>query len=257
MFGIGGSYSSAKSQSSSFGVSQSQSAQGSQQTSGQSIAYDELFRSLFGDASGATANAAAMAPALTGQAAQLFSGGVDFLGQLQGNPGSDYLASRVNGPDDAEAAQLDALKSGLGDLFRDELNPAITDAGVASGTLGGGRQGVAQGVAAGKIAQQYQTGAAQIMANSQAARDAAATNLNNSSIAAAGTGLGSLGSLFSLLQSGANAGIAPYLMLAQIMGGPTTLTQSQGTSFGDSSSSSYDSSQSSSSSHSTSLNFGM
>jgi hypothetical protein len=221
--GVSSGFNSSNSDSSSTSLSSGQS------TSTQSIAFDQLFQQLFGNASNAAAQAAGATPALSGDAAQLFSGGLDFLNQLTANPGSDYLTGRVTGPDTAEAAQLDALKSGLGDLFKTQIDPSIVSHGVGAGTFGSARGGVAEGVAAGKIAQQFQQGAATIMSNSQNARDAAAESLNNSSIAGAGTGLGALGSLYGIAANGANAGLAPYLQLAQIMGGPTTLTNSQST----------------------------
>jgi hypothetical protein len=192
-----------KSQQGSTSSGSSSSTGSSQSSSDQSIAFSDLFQKLFGGASAAAQGVDT--GALSGQAAQLFSGGTQFLDQLQDNG-------------DTQQTQLDALQSGLENLYNNTLNPGITDAAVGGGTLGGARQGVAQGVAEGQIAQQFQQGAATIMANNRTA-----------DINAAGVGLNSLPGLYSLALSGANAGLAPYLTLAQIMGGPTTLTSSQST----------------------------
>jgi len=201
-----------------------------QSTSTQSIAFEDLLRSLFGGATDATAAAVANAPLFQGEAAQLFSGGLGFLDQLQQPAGADYLRSRITGPDAAADAQIGALGANLGKFFDERLMPAITSRGVATGTLGGSRQGVSIGRAAGEVGTAYSTGVAQILANSQSARDAAAQGLNASSINAAGTGLNALPSLLGLAGAGFNAGLSPYTTLAGILGGPTVLTQGQSTS---------------------------
>lgn len=247
LFSFGKSKNSAQSTSSNFGygydgsssfsdsLSQARSVTGGQSTSAQSIAFEDLYQKLFGSATGAAASAAEAAPILQGQAAQLFSGGVDFLAQLQGGPGTDALAARI-GDTSARDAQLEALQAGLGDLFNEELNPAITGRAVAAGQLGGGRQGVAQAQAAKAIAGQYAQGASSIIASDQAQRDQAATSLAGLQQGGAAAGLSALPGLFGVGQGAAMAGLAPYEALAQILGGPTVLTQGQSTQFGQSSS---------------------
>lgn len=231
-FGGGGSNQSSQSTSSQestqASVSGSQSVGMSQQASNQSIAFQDLFASLFGKASGATDIAAQQVPGLQDAASQLFSGGINFLGQLGGNAGTDYLNNRVTGPDQAAQAQIGALGQSLGDFFNEKLLPGITGSSVATGTLGGSRQAVAQSLAAKQVAGQFTSGAAQIFGQSQAQRDAAATALGAQTTQNAATGISSLGSLFGLAQGGANAGLSPYMALAQILGGPTVLTQSEG-----------------------------
>ena len=217
-------------------LSQSRSSSGGQSTSAQGIAFQDLFAQLFGNASGAAGQAAEAAPILQGQAAQLFSGGVDFLSQLQnGGAGEAALTSRI-GDTSARDAQLEALQSGLGDLFSEELNPAITGRAVAAGQLGGGRQGVAQGQAAKAIASQYAQGASSIIASDQAQRDQAAAQLASLQQGGAAAGLSALPGLMGIGQAGSMAGLAPYEALAGILGGPTVLTQGQSSQFGESSS---------------------
>jgi hypothetical protein len=281
LFGIGGSYSHSSNQSSSLGQSlginqssslsgsQSTSQSGSQQTSSQSLAFAPLYAALYGSAAGAAGQAADLVPGLQGAAQQLFSGGTQFLQDLGGNAGTDYLTQRVTGPDQAAQAQIGALGSNLGDFFNEQLMPGITANGVNTGGLGNSRDAVARSLAAKQVSGQFAQGAATILGNSQAQRDQAASTLGAQKLQASQTGLSSLGGLFQLLQGGAQAGLAPYQALAQIMGGPTALTQSQGTSqasaediaqaisnsFGFDTS--YNTSQSTGSSHSTSLNAGV
>jgi hypothetical protein len=241
-FGIGGSV--AKNQSSSQStsgsnslsqsLSQSQSTQGSVQQSSQSIAFAPLFAALYGNAGSAAANAADAVPGLQGAAQQLFTGGSKFLDTLQGNPGTDYLTSRVTGPDEAAQAQIGALGSSLGDFFNEQLLPGITSTGVSTGGYGNSRDAVARSLAAKQVAGQFSQGAAQILSTSQGQRDQAATALGAQTGQNAATGLSALNPLFSLLQGGANAGLAPLQQLAAIMGGPTTLSTSSGSSYGQS-----------------------
>lgn len=191
----------------------------------QGLAFEDLFKQLYGGAGAAAAGVDT--GAIAGAAKQLFSGGVDFLGQLQGGAGTDYLASRVTGPDEAANAELGALKTSLGDFFSEQLVPGITSEGVSTGTLGGSRDAIARAQAAKAVAGQFSQGAAQILSGSQAQRDQAATQLAGIQGQNAATGLSALSSLYGLAQGGAYAGLSPYEALAQIMGGPTVLSTSQ------------------------------
>lgn len=65
-------------------------------------------------------------------------------------------------------AQGRSLQSGLGEMFREELNPAIRGNAIAAGGFGGGRQGVAQGQAVGELADAYTQGLGDITANANA-----------------------------------------------------------------------------------------
>jgi hypothetical protein len=213
--------------SSSFSDSLAQSLSESQGTSTQAVWNADLLQQLYSGALGAAGNV--NTGLFQGQAQQLYQSGMGILDSLGVGAGDDYLQSRLTDTS-ARDAQLGALKTGLGDLFRDELNPAITGRAVATGTLGGGRQGVAQGAAANAIAKQYATGAADIIGRDQLARDAAAGMLNQSQINRATAGTSALGSILETASAGLGAPLSPYSALSGILGGPTVLTQSQQTS---------------------------
>lgn len=241
MFGFGGSKTESSSQSSSLGlgygyqgslsesISGGSSVSGGQSTSTQGLAFEDIFAKLYG---GASTAAAALDPSLlTSQANMLFGSGTNFLNSLGGGVDSDYLRSRVAGESPVLQEQIDALGADIGKFFREQVNPAITSEAVAGGALGGGRQGVAQGMAAEAAAEEFQRGALGLRAADIAARDAAAGTLGQQRIAAAGTGLASLPGLGGIAQLGFGAELAPYQALASILGGPTTLTQSQSSQF--------------------------
>jgi hypothetical protein len=241
-FGLSGSSSKSRSASSSqaYGYSGSEArslseslsrgVSGSQATTTQGLAFEDIFASLYGGANAAATSALNAVPQLQSQAATLFSGGQNFLDELQGGPGADYLARRLEGPGLADE-QIGLLGEDLGRFLREEINPAITSQGVATGTLGGGRQGVAQGQAASAIAREFQTGAVGIRQAEQGERDELASRQAEIQRANAATGLDSLSGLYGIAQGGALAGLDPYAALSQILGGPTTLTESQSTSF--------------------------
>lgn len=243
-FGLSTSFSDSLSQSLSQGTSYAQGTSGSQGTSfssglstsqgasTQSIAFEELFRQLFGGATNAAAKAAQLVPALTGQAASLFDAGGQFLQQLQGGTGTDYLANRLTSPSSVVNEQIGLLGEDIGAFLRNEINPTLVSNAIKAGGLGGGRQGVAQGIASQAALQQFQRGAAGIRAQDQAQRDAIAGQLAGLQQQGAATGLGALGGLYDLATAGVGAELAPYQMLAQILGGPTVLTQSQQSSYG-------------------------
>jgi hypothetical protein len=123
--------------------------------------------------------------------------------------------------------------------------PGITNRGVAAGALGSSRDTIARAQAAKSVAGQFSQGAASILNADQARKVQAATALAGVEGSNSATALGALNSLFSLNQAGANASIEPYTMLAQILGGPTTLTTSSSiadalsSSFGEQGSQSY------------------
>ena len=86
-------------------------------------------------------------------------------------------------------AQTDSLRSGLGRLFTDEINPAIENRAIASGGFGGGRQGVAQGVAAGQLGDAFTQGLGDITARANAQAQVAigaAPGLAEAGVTAAG-----------------------------------------------------------------------
>lgn len=150
--------------------------------------------------------------------------------------------------------QIASLGSDLGRFFSEELNPAITSRGVASGTLGGGRQGVAQAKAASSVAREFAQGATAIRAQDVQRKDTLAGMLAQDRLGAAQAGIGALSGLYGIAEGSSLAGLSPYMALSQILGGPTVLGESA--SFGTSSSFSEESSQSKSKSKSTSGGIG-
>lgn len=243
MFGIGGSKS--RSSSEAYGYSRSGSSseslsRGSSQSTSSSagrsftdIAFEDIFASLYGNASGAAARVAQLVPGFSEQASQLFSGGIEFLEQLGG--GDAYLERRVSGDDGLLDEQIGALQEDIGRLFREELNPAITARAVAGGTLGGGRQGVAQGRAMGVAADEFRRGVTELRLGDRAQRDAIAGALMENRTNAAGIGLDALPGLGGIAQMGFGAELAPWQALASILGGPTTLAGSEQASYSQSS----------------------
>jgi hypothetical protein len=112
------------------------------------------------------------------------------------------------------AAQEASLKSGLGSLFRDEINPAISTGALGAGGYGGGRQGVAQGVAAGQLGNSYTQGLGDITARA------------NQQAGAASQALGPMAGLMGgVANMGQTAGQAMLANLSNILGGPTVLQQ--------------------------------
>lgn len=231
MFSFGGSSSSSQSQSQSREEAFSSSVSGgaSQQSSEQSIAFEDVFARLFGGAEGA---AMGLDPSMLTQAANsLFSSGTGFLGNIGGDAGSRYLEDRLSGDNAVLQEQIDALGSDLGQFFNEQIMPGITSEAVAGGALGGGRQGVAQGMGADAIARQFAQGATALRAGDINARDAAAGTLAGNTIQGAAVGLQGLPALAGLADMSMSAGLAPYERLAAILGGPTVLGSSQGSSF--------------------------
>jgi hypothetical protein len=203
---------------------------GGSSSSNQAIAFEDLYKQLYGGATNAANNVAMQAPQLQQAAQQLFTGGSQFLQSLNGNAGSNYMTERLSGPSPVEDI-IASMKTDAGNLFREELNPAITSRAVASGALGGGRQGVAQGIAQGKVADDFTRNAAALRYSDVQAKDAIAANVAGNSIAAANTGLGSLPGMLDLVERGQNAELAPYGSLSSILGGPTTLTSAESSDF--------------------------
>ncbi len=114
--------------------------------------------------------------ALQGVSQGLLGQGQQFLGNLQGL-GSPAMQQQ----------QMGQLTANLGQAFQQQVLPGIRRGAVATGTLGGGRQGVAEGVAAGQFGQALTSGFTDIMANAERMR-----------LGAAQTGLGSLGSMMGI-----------------------------------------------------------
>ncbi len=237
MFGFGASRSRSRSesQSSSLGASRSDSVSGgfsrgeSVSRSGQRIAFEDVFARLFGGAENA---AAGVDPSmLTESANQLFSGGVDFLSSIGGDAGSAFLTDRISGESPVLDEQIGALSDDLSRFYSEELLPGITSDAVASGTLGGGRQGIAQGLAAERVAGEFTRGVTALRTADMQQRDAAAATLAGNAIQGAQVGTAALPGLMGLANQSFGAELAPYQALAGILGQQTTLTESESTSF--------------------------
>lgn len=209
--------------SSGYGVGSSQSSQ--------SIAYADIFSQLFGGATNAAQAGVANGGELGATARQLFTGGSQFLEGLGTDAGSQYLTDRLNRPDDILNSQIEQLKTDTGELFTDQLNPAITSRAVAGGTLGGGRQGVAQGMAMESLAKSFAQGVTSLQASNQAQKDQAAMAVAQNSLSAASTGLGALPSMLDLATDAASPELGIYAKLSSILGGPTVLGESSSSNF--------------------------
>lgn len=211
---------------SSFGEQGSSSSSSSRgvSSSRQVVAFEDLFRSLYG---GAGAAAKGIDPGVISTASeQLFSGGLKFLSTLQDNAGTDALEAGLADTSGRDA-QLALLKQTLGDFFGEELLPGITDVGVSTGTFGGNREAVLRSSAAKAVAGQFSTGAAGIISADQQRRDATAAQLAQLKQGGAAGGLSALNSLLGLKSAGEFSALSPYEALASIYGGPTVLGSSE------------------------------
>lgn len=224
MFNIGASSARSSSSSSSYGYSGSSTdalSRGSSR-SDQRIAFEDIFSQLYGQAGGAAARTANMAPQFTAEAGRLFSGGLEFLDTLQGPSALDARLGETGTAD----AQIGDLGEDLARFFAEDLNPEITSRGVATGTLGGGRQGVAQGRAAESVAREFARGSTAIRTADVTRRDQLATAAAQNRLGAAGMGLQSLPGLLGVAEGGFMAELAPWMQLSGVLGGPTVLGSS-------------------------------
>jgi len=239
LLGIGGSRSSSssRSDSSSFdnldqfgfnvGVQGSTNVSGSQSggTSRDSIAFEDLFAQLFGGASAAAAGI--NTGGLTSAANSLFSSGGGFLDSLSGGgAGGDYLRERVAGGDRLASEQIDLLGGDIQKFLNESVLPGIKSSGISASTFGGSRGDVAKGIAGEGALREFSRGAQSIRQDQQNSLDTIAQALLSSNNQAANIGLGSLEGLFGLAQGGALADLSPFMALAEILGGPTVLNES-------------------------------
>jgi hypothetical protein len=227
MFGMGKSQQQASGWNQSDSSSNSTSLSTSSSASDQSVFNSDIITQLMQKA-GMAANATIGAGDLAAASKQLFTGGSSFLDSLHSpdDAGTSYMNDRLNNNDVANQ-QIQQLQTDTGKLFSEQLNPQITADAVAGGNLGGGRQGVAQGMAMQTLADNFSRQATAIRAGDQSSKDAVASQIAQNSLTAANTGLGALPGLLSVESQGANANMDVYGKLAQIFGGPTTLTSSK------------------------------
>lgn len=214
-----------------FGIEASQSS--SQSTSSQSVFSADLFRNLFSGASNVAGNIDT--EGLTSAANDLFNSGSGFLGNLEeisggGGVGGDFLSGVVSGEGGFVDENITALGEDLSQFFSEELLPGITNQAVGGGQLGGGRQGVAQGKAIEAIGREFRRGSLDIRNADRAQRIGAAETLTSQQISASQAGLTGAGQQFDLANAATLTPFSPFLTLADILGAPTTLTESQRTS---------------------------
>ena len=214
-----------------FGISGSKSS--SQSTSTQDVFAADLFRKLFGEASNVAGGIDTAG--LTERANELFDSGTGFLGDLQEiSAGEDvsgqFLSSLISGEGGFVDENIAALSEDLGQFFNEELLPGITSEAVGGGQLGGGRQGVAQGKAVESIGREFRRGSLDIRNADLRRRQEAAQTLSAQRLSASQAGLTGAQQQFDLANAATLAPFSPFLTLSQILGSPTTLTQSQSSS---------------------------
>jgi hypothetical protein len=214
-----------------FGIGGSKSS--SQSTSSQSIFEADIFKKLFGGA--ANVAGGIDTTGLTEQANELFGSGSAFLGDLQEiSAGEDvsgqFLTDLISGGSGLVDENISALSDDLSQFFNEELLPGITSEAVGGGQLGGGRQGVAQGKAVESIGREFRRGSLDIRNADLRQRQDAARELSAQRLSASQAGLTGAQQQFDLANAATNTPFSPFLTLAQILGAPTSLTESQSSS---------------------------
>ncbi len=216
-----------------FGITGSRSS--SQSSTSQEVFSADLFRSLF---SGATNVAGEIdTTGLTDAANELFTSGSGFLGDLQElSTGEDvsgqFLSDRISGEGGFVDENIAALSEDLGQFFNEELLPSITSEAVSGGQLGGGRQGVAEGKAIESVGREFRRGSLDIRNKDLRERSEAARTLSAQRLSASQAGLTGVQQQFDLANAATLTPFSPFLTLAQILGNPTVLSESQATSEG-------------------------
>lgn len=185
----------------------SNSSNQSQSSSFVNPSQSQFLASLYGDAT------AAADPAAAGRAA-----GKTTALTLPGMRSDFTKLGALTDPSKQIATQTAALKTGLGSLFAEEINPAIQTEALATGGFGGGRQGVAEGVATGQLADAFTTGVADITANA-----------NQTALDAVGARSSLAQSIFGQAVGAETAGLTPLQMLSGILGPATVLQKSKST----------------------------
>lgn len=197
-----------------------------QTSSEQSIAFEDVFARLFGNAEGAAGGLDTSL--LTGAANQLFSGGINFLDNLSGGADTDFLQGRLSSNNAVLNEQIGGLGEDIGQFFNQQILPGIQSEAIAGGGLGGSRQGIAEGMAAQTAGREFQRGATTLRAGDIQARDNAAIALGQNRVSGAQAGLGGLGSVAGIADFGFGADLAPFERLSALLGGQTVLGSSQG-----------------------------
>ena len=207
----------------------------------------------FGQQQGAVGGFQQALGGLGQQAGQLGAAGANnpFLSQLQGQAGGNPALV---------AAQTGQLSDVLAQQFNEQLNPAISRQAQGFGQLGGGRQGVAQGLAI--QGQQRALAAGNVGFQQADAARAQQAALGGGQLFGQGIqqGFQGLGAQAGFLGQGLQAQFQPGQQLAQLIGGPTVLSQQQAfdqsSQFGFDVNRSSQFAQSTSSGRSSGINFG-
>ena len=181
------------------------------------------------------------------QANQLGGIGQGFLQNLQGiagggGAGQQFLEQRLSQQNPFLNEQISQLGTDISDQFNQSILPGIRRNATAVGGLGGAREGVATGLAAQGAQDAFAQQAASLRFQDIGMRQQAAGQLQqgqNLQAQAALGGLGSLGGLANLGLSPFAAQFSPLAQFGNLLGGPTVLSQSQGTSSGSGSSSAF------------------
>jgi hypothetical protein len=221
-----------------FGISGSRAQSRSSSRSTQEIFGANFFQRLFGDATNVAGGIDTAG--LSEAAERLFDSGTGFLGDLQNLSGEtesgDFLSGLISGGSGLVDENISALGEDLGQFFTEELLPGITNEAVSGLALGGGRQGVAQGKAVESISREFRRGSLDIRNADLQRRTDAATAVSTNKVSAAGAGLLGAQQQFDLANAGLLAPFSPFLTLSQILGEPTTLTETRSSSSGSSAS---------------------
>ena len=157
-----------------------------------------------------------------------FNQGQNFLNQIGNNPFEQNLQQFANPNNELAQQNIDMLGSNLSNQFNNQILPGIQSNAIGGGALGGGRQGVAEGIAASGVSNAFAQGSQGILNNTYNQAQQASQFGSQFNLQQAMSGLGGLGQ-FQQQQ------FAPMQALAQILGNPAILNQSQGTSQSDSS----------------------
>lgn len=254
LFNFGGSRSRSQSRSSSFSfdnldafgfdfgfdTSQSRSRSGGRSVdrsgsrSSQSVAFEDVFANLFGDASAAAGGV--NTGNITAAANMLFAGGQDIITQLQdGGTGAAFLESQISGADQIADAQVDQLGDDLQRFLAEDVRGTLTQAGVSTNTLGGSRGEVQAGIAERGASEAFIRGATDIRDRSRNRTSSLATALMQSESERSSTALAALPQMFGLMESGQMASLSPMMALSQILGPQIALTESESFGMGESS----------------------
>ena len=206
----------------------SQDKSRSQQTSEQSVwgAQAPYLQSLYGQATDLWSKQAGQ----VGPAAQSMAGGI--MGGLGGygspmsNPAFQNLQQRAQGGSPFLNQQIQGLGSDIGQFFQQQIMPGIASQAGQAGQFGGSRQGIASGMAGQDALRQFSQGATNLRQADYGQGLQAAGMLGGLS----NDYLGQMGNIYNLGMSPFSAQWMPLQNMANIIGNPTVLGSSQGSS---------------------------